>query len=203
MALAVLLFSFAAINPVEGMPFRGGARKPVVDSLPVDQFNPHMNLIKDSSVAYTKAEKQVVNSLTNGKSVPRVRLDAQTPEVAEVVDFALTVMNAKWKARNPKRVARVINIVSAFKDKHLLSDPYIFFDATLQLRRANGLQEFQDIRVKQSTNPAKPGMKLVKHNLRSSAYSMRSRNFGELVTIKRAEKATRPVPSNIRDDTRL
>ena len=53
----------------------------------------------------------VDQSLNNSTEtiIPRERLDTQTPEVAEVVSYAMDYINKKVE---PKRLARVINIIN-------------------------------------------------------------------------------------------
>ena len=119
------------------------------------------------------------NSNSTETIIPRERLDTQTPEVAEVVSYAMTFIN---KQVEPKRLARVINIVNAFREKRTATDKTGYYTATLQLRRANGRIEFQDIKV--GRNLESGSLASCTHKLRSSAFSMRTRNFGELVSVK-------------------
>ena len=119
------------------------------------------------------------NSNSTETIIPRERLDTQTPEVAEVVSYAMTFIN---KQVEPKRLARVINIVNAFREKRTATDATGYYTATLQLRRANGRIEFQDIKV--GRNLESGSLASCTHKLRSSAFSMRTRNFGELVSVK-------------------
>eukprot|EP00944_MAST-04C_sp_MAST-4C-sp1_P015145 g15145.t1 len=119
------------------------------------------------------------NSNSTETVIPRESLDTQTPEVAEVVSYAMTFIN---KQVEPKRLARVINIVNAFREKRTATDKTGYYTATLQLRRANGRIEFQDIKV--GRNLESGSLASCTHKLRSSAFSMRTRNFGELVSVK-------------------
>eukprot|EP00945_MAST-04E_sp_MAST-4E-sp1_P007860 g7860.t1 len=136
------------------------------------RVDPRMHLIEEdpvptgakSSTNFKNIEKQIVKNLTNStKAIPRQRMDSQSPEIAEAVNFALNLINKKVEQ---KRTARVINIIKAFKEAHKLDDDVLYYEATVQLRRANGRIEFQDIKVGKNVNTGKWVMK--SHGLRPS-----------------------------------
>ena len=198
---AALVGMIGCVGPhrCHAIPFRGSApsqNSPMSNPISKSDFrrvDPRMHLIEEdpvptgakSSTNFKNIEKQIVKNLTNStKAIPRQRMDSQSPEIAEAVNFALNLINKKVEQ---KRTARVINIIKAFKEAHKLDDDVLYYEATVQLRRANGRIEFQDIKVGKNVNTGKWVMK--SHGLRPSAFSMRTRNFGELVTVKRAAAA--------------
>eukprot|EP00943_MAST-04B_sp_MAST-4B-sp1_P000189 g189.t1 len=182
--IAILVVAIVTTQTITvlGSPLRGGVVQPV---------QPPEQLVKRKAiddgedgtpVGVDAADQQNINSTET--IIPRQRLDTQTPEVAEVVSYAMEFVN---KNVDPKRLARVINIINAFREKRTANDKIAYYTATLHLRRKNGRMEFQDIKVGRSLESG--SLVTCTHNLRAgSAFSMRTRNFGELVTVKPANK---------------
>ena len=177
-ALGVTL-SLATINasPLRGLePTSNSAPEKLVERREISDG-------EDGTPADDPLDRQSSNSTET--IIPRQRLDTQTPEVAEVVSYAMDFINKKVE---PKRVARVINILNVFREKRTANDKVAYYTATLHLRRKNGRMEFQDIKVGRSLESG--SLVTCKHNLRAgSAFSMRTRNFGELVQVKKAAKS--------------
>ena len=120
---------------------------------PLRGLQPTEQLVKRKEIADDEGGMPtgdaVDQSLNNSTEtiIPRERLDTQTPEVAEVVSYAMDYINKKVE---PKRLARVINIINAFREKRTATDTVAYYTATLHLRRKNGRMEFQDIKVGRS-----------------------------------------------------
>ena len=165
-------------------------RMKTIFASPLRGLQPTEQLVKRKEIADGEGGMPtgdaVDQSLNNSTEtiIPRERLDTQTPEVAEVVSYAMDYINKKVE---PKRLARVINIINAFREKRTATDTVAYYTATLHLRRKNGRMEFQDIKVGRSLDSG--SLTSCIHTLRAgSAFSMRTRNFGELVTVKKVKK---------------